>query len=391
MRCLRLLFVLLLGALPARAQNAWINEFHYDNTGADTGEFIEVVLQDAGSFTLSDFTVTRYDGDALTSDGSHNLSTFTEGVTVGGFTVYSRAISGIENGKEGIALDFQGVLLEFLCYEGTFTASGGPADGVTCTDVGVSESGSTPVGTSLQRTGTGATGSDFVWVGPQAESPGDVNSGQTLADPCAGNQLPFLSTLGAIQGSGTGNAFRDVTFTDPDGLLTEVRFLTLQNIVVSSLDAPPWTEGPAGTWTPPGNTATAQFRFSQETGNTAKAIFEALLTDDCDGQINIDPAMAWPLPDAPAAFALRGNYPNPFNPSTTIRFEVAASAPVRVAVYDLLGRLVKPLVDRPMAPGAFAVTWDGTDASGADVGSGVYLYRMTAGDYTATRVMTLLR
>ena len=218
------------------------------------------------------------------------------------------------------------------------------------------------------------------------------------SDPCAGNQLPHLSSLGAIQGSGTGSAFRDVTFSDADGGLTEIQFLTLQNIDVTSLDGN-WVEGPAGTWTPTVSTSTATFRFSQQAGNTDKAIFEALVSDGC-GQINIDPAMSWSGAanaavaagsETPGAFRLGDNYPNPFNPTTTVRFEVAEQAQVRVAVYDVLGRLVKTLATGEMLPGTYTATWDGTSEAGTAVSSGVYLYRMEAGSYVATKVMSLLK
>ena len=216
--------------------------------------------------------------------------------------------------------------------------------------------------------------------------------------PCAGNQLPRLSSLGDIQNPGSGSAFRDVTFTDDDGVLIEVQFLTLQNIDVTSLDGN-WVEGPAGTWTPTVSTSTATFRFSQQAGNTDKAIFEALVSDGC-GQINIDPAMSWSGAanaavaagsETPGAFRLGDNYPNPFNPTTTVRFEVAEQAQVRVAVYDVLGRLVKTLATGEMLPGTYTATWDGTSEAGTAVSSGVYLYRMEAGSYVATKVMSLLK
>ena len=101
---------------------------------------------------------------------------------VSGFTVYDKAISGIQNGgPDGIALIENGAVVQFLSYEGAFTATNGPASGTTSTDIGVSESSSTPVGESLQLSGSGSSYTDFSWSGPAAESPGAVNNGQTLA------------------------------------------------------------------------------------------------------------------------------------------------------------------------------------------------------------------
>jgi len=93
----------------------------------------------------------------------------------------------------------------------------------------------------------------------------------------------------------------------------------------------------------------------------------------------------------PAAFNLQQNYPNPFNPETVLRFDLPASAQVRLAVYDLLGREVKVLLSGSLPAGAHAVRWDGRDASGRTAASGVYLYRLVAGSFTQTRHMTLLR
>jgi len=90
-------------------------------------------------------------------------------------------------------------------------------------------------------------------------------------------------------------------------------------------------------------------------------------------------------------FALRQNFPNPFNPHTTIRFNVPTAGPVTLSVYDVAGRLVSTVVSRPLAAGPHSVAWDGTDHRGARVASGVYFYRLEAGAHAATRKMVLLR
>ena len=69
-------------------------------------------------------------------------------------------------------------LVQFLSYEGSFTAVGGPANGVASTDIGVTETGSEPLGQSLQLRGTGSIYQDFTWAGPSPSSPGAVNAGQ---------------------------------------------------------------------------------------------------------------------------------------------------------------------------------------------------------------------
>ena len=89
--------------------------------------------------------------------------------------------------------------------------------------------------------------------------------------------------------------------------------------------------------------------------------------------------------------ALRPNAPNPFTQSTTIRYEVEASGPVVVAIYNLLGQHVRTLVDTQQDAGPHAVQWDGRDAQGRPVASGVYFSRLRAGSYEATQKLTLVR
>jgi hypothetical protein len=94
---------------------------------------------------------------------------------------------------------------------------------------------------------------------------------------------------------------------------------------------------------------------------------------------------------APVSFSLTGNYPNPFNPSTTISFSLPSSAPVSLCVYDITGRKVQDLMNGPLSAGAHSVVWDGRDASGKAVSSGVYLSRLTQGEKTVSRRMLLMK
>jgi len=95
----------------------------------------------------------------------------------------------------------------------------------------------------------------------------------------------------------------------------------------------------------------------------------------------------------PQAFSLSQNIPNPFNPSTTIGFTVAEGPAVHVGlkIYGIRGRLVRTLVDEDRKAGAYTVFWNGTDAMGHQVASGVYFYRMSAGEFMQTRKMVLLK
>ena len=95
----------------------------------------------------------------------------------------------------------------------------------------------------------------------------------------------------------------------------------------------------------------------------------------------------------PQAFSLAPNFPNPFNPATTISFAVpeGSGGGISLKVYDIRGRLVRTLVEGEHAPGSYSVFWDGRDETGASTSSGVYFYRLTAGDFAATRKMVLLK
>ncbi|BBM69174.1 hypothetical protein [Rhodothermus marinus] len=195
MRRLLLTAGLILLLLPAsQAQNAWINEFHYDNAGADANEFVEIVLENAGSFDLSDFTLVLYNGANGEAYGTHSLDTFTEGVTDGNYTLYYKYIASIQNGTpDGLALCYQGNVIQFLSYEGAFTATDGCAAGTTSTDIGVAEDGTGSSSESLQLIGSGSEYDEFSgWVIATA-SPGDPNTGQTLISRPVVNETKGLS------------------------------------------------------------------------------------------------------------------------------------------------------------------------------------------------------
>ncbi len=90
-------------------------------------------------------------------------------------------------------------------------------------------------------------------------------------------------------------------------------------------------------------------------------------------------------------FRLEANYPNSFNPSTEIRYEIPATSPVKLVVFDVLGREVKVLVDAIQDAREYRITWDGTNSTGRDVGSGTYLIRLDAGEHSRTQKLILVR
>jgi len=93
----------------------------------------------------------------------------------------------------------------------------------------------------------------------------------------------------------------------------------------------------------------------------------------------------------PKTYALNQNHPNPFNPSTEIAFDIPRQSDVTLDVFNIMGQKVISLIDRPMAPGSYRATWNGSDASGQKVTSGMYFYRLRAGEFVSTKKMVLLK
>ena len=97
------------------------------------------------------------------------------------------------------------------------------------------------------------------------------------------------------------------------------------------------------------------------------------------------------LPEPPATLLLAPNRPNPFNPTTRIAFELPAAARTRLQLFDVRGRLVRDLLDARLGPGRHEVVWDGRDAAGRVLGSGVYYARLSSGDAVRMRSMLLIK
>ena len=93
----------------------------------------------------------------------------------------------------------------------------------------------------------------------------------------------------------------------------------------------------------------------------------------------------------PRVYALEQNFPNPFNPSTVITFSLPTRGIVRLSIYGVDGKLVNSLVNTEMEQGTYRVTWNGDDFAGRKVASGLYLYRIESGSFTAARKMLLLK
>ncbi|MEM7164068.1 MAG: endonuclease [Planctomycetota bacterium] len=186
----------------------WINEIHYDNTGSDTQEGIEIA--GVAGTDLSGMSFVLYNGNGGSTYDTEVLSGVISDQQNGFGTVWF-PIAGIQNGApDGIALvDSAGDIVQFVGYEGTHVAANGPAAGMTTVDIGVSESSGTPVGESLQLTGTGNDPADFTWVSPASHTRAGINNGQSFT--------PLTTEPQFARGDCNGDGGNDIS--DPAALL----------------------------------------------------------------------------------------------------------------------------------------------------------------------------
>ncbi|MGH8077502.1 MAG: endonuclease [Lysobacter sp.] len=182
-----LIATLILAPAVASAE-VFINEIHYDNAGSDSGERIEVVAT-AGE-SLSGYRIYLYNGSTPSAATYYDNDPAPAGSVVdcGGsvrIATLAYASNGIQNGPpDGIALaNASGTLVQFLSYEGAMTGSNGPAAGRASTNLPVSESESSAVGTSLQLGGSGTRYSNFSWQASGTQTFGACNRNQTFPAP----------------------------------------------------------------------------------------------------------------------------------------------------------------------------------------------------------------
>lgn len=202
---LQVLAAALIAANPLGQVNAavFINEIHYDNSGTDAGEFIEIAGP-AGT-DLSAYALLLYNGsDRMLYDSDALSGTIPDQQNGFGTVALAYPPNGIQNGApDGIALAQAGVVLQFLSYEGAFMALDGLAAGMTSMNIGIAESGSDAAGNSLQLQGAGSVYADFTWGGPLADSPDAINAGQRFLAPAlpepGGLALVAAALLGLLR------------------------------------------------------------------------------------------------------------------------------------------------------------------------------------------------
>ena len=173
-----LLFTLTLTGLSF-GQTVFINELHYDNSSSDIDEGVEIAGP-AGT-DLTSYKITAYNGSNGLKYLEKSLSGIIPNIDNSGYGTLFFPTEGLQNGApDGIALDDGTSLIQFLSYEGVMTATDGVAKDVASTDIVIEETSSTPVGHSIQLTGSGTEYENFSWTGPIANTNNLINTGQTF-------------------------------------------------------------------------------------------------------------------------------------------------------------------------------------------------------------------
>ena len=142
-----------------------------------------------------------------------------------------------------------------------------------------------------------------------------------------------------------------------------------------------------------GDGALVEFTFNTTQTPLASdfQILDGVMVDLAGGIDAITNIEIGALKPMPTEYALGQNVPNPFNPSTTIDYRLPEAGDVQLVIYNLLGQEVRTLVQESMDAGFHSVIWDGKDEFGKQVASGIYIYRMSVGDFSQVQRMMLLK
>jgi uncharacterized protein len=224
----------------------FINEIHYDNAGADVNEAVEIA--GAAGTDLTGYRIILYNGSGGAAYATINLTGIIPNQS-NGFGTLSFLTPGIQNGSpDGIALvDNLGVVIQFLSYEGTFVAVGGPANGMTSVDIGVSEPGTEAANFSLQARGTGNSAADFTFAAGSLSTFGGVNNNQTFV---AAPQPGVLSIADAMVVEGnSGNTPISFVVSRTDGSAGAVSATYVVNLLSPGADAADFAAGTSFTGT----------------------------------------------------------------------------------------------------------------------------------------------
>jgi hypothetical protein len=133
------------------------------------------------------------------------------------------------------------------------------------------------------------------------------------------------------------------------------------------------------------------FRPIAETEQSLIELTRGELSDDSFALNSVASLGAIEIETRPEVFALGNNYPNPFNPATTIKYQLPEATDVRLEIFNVVGQVVRTLVADPQDAGRYTVQWDATNDGGQPLSSGIYFYRLHAGEFQEVNKMLLLK
>jgi hypothetical protein len=252
------------------------------------------------------------------------------------------------------------------------------------------------LGYRVWRLSQGAEGNEHLWTSLTPEPITETNltddGWQQLVDGSYRWAVKAVYTGGALSPAAMSEALTKVTYIGTiAGIVRSntnvpVRGATITcgDVVATTNDSGAYSmQVEEGTYTlvashPNYNTETVENVIVYANQTTTQNFIMTAVDNDDNAQI-------------PVATSLNGNYPNPFNPETTISFSLKEPAMVSIQIFNVQGKLVNTLVNEDMTAGNYTVIWDGKDSGGRNVASGVYYYRMIAGKYSSTRKMIMLK
>ncbi len=383
----------------------------FEKTNVEPSEPLMSLTHSPGNLNIGIFNDGSIGADQLTYLGPGITWRGVNGCFVGG-PVFGTSAVGSVNGLVGSFQLFGDLLNVQSNFAGGFT-SNADFDQIASADLNDSNA-PIPYGVKILQRSYTNTGEEFGII-----RYGYVNqSSQDLVDFYAGIFLDwdirnFLTNTGAYdQDRGLVYNWDAVGATDYFGLaaITEisgarttangvvaVREESFEYISTFDFDIP--GNGDYRTWIGSGP-------FDLPANDTVWVTFSVMAGDDLEELLaNADAArdkasaVGWDLrltsidlpSEKPGSFGLSQNYPNPFNPSTTFRYSLSTPANVTLKVYDMLGQLVRTVVEEHQAEGYYESVWDGRNETGATVASGIYVYRLTAGDFVETKRMVMMK
>lgn len=380
---------------------------------AGVNNLAHVVFQNIDILITHDFV----NGDSLVSDGgmgvgSHGTWTLS---AIGGYAPGS--LIGPAYGATYILAKTENTVSELHSEEDWWVAAAEWADsigadiissslGYTSFDVGVDYAWSDMNGnTAIVTVGADIAASRGILVVNSAGNGGNVAlPANTLGAPADGDSV---LAVGAVDASGVRSSFSSVGPSADGRIKPDVTAMGSAVRLASSSNPATYTNLNGTSFSCPLTAGAAALIMEAKPHATNQQIMDALRTTASQagapdrlygyGIINATAAASSIAPtgvgDTPHAdgIVLHPAYPNPFNPTTTIEYEIPARAHVRLTVFDVSGAVVARLVDETQSRGRKSVTWNARNSLGAPLASGVYLYRLEAGGAEQARKMVLLK